>query len=210
MTFADRLRSVQQRTSSFHPSIEVNPKLTSEICGLDQAREVSNSALIKVCIGADEALSNIIGQKKTNMQRKEINSSEVKSGMKQLTDDLQRLRLARMETKDQLAEMKASLKVAEESVTKTGNQALGFVEESDHVPALRAKKNVLYQVTRVCWDRVSKHQHLVEGFVLNQFKQDVSTFKIDRRDPENTSFYRNLVWDFIGAGVHPAWKNLNL
>ena len=104
--------------------------------------------------------------------------------------------------------MKTSLKRSEEVVAKTGDQALEFADESDLIPALRAKKNVLYQVTRVCWDRVSKSQHLIEGFVLNQTKQDVSTFKIDRRDPEKASFYQNLVWDYIGAGINPAWKNV--
>ena len=63
-------------------------------------------------------------------------------------------------------------------------------------------------MTRVCWDRASKNENLIEGFVLNERKQDVSTFKIDRRDPENVSFYQNLVWDFIGAGVDPEWKKL--
>lgn len=128
--------------------------------------------------------------------------------MKHLTDDIQRLRLAKMETKDQLAEMRNALKDSEATVAKTGDHALEFADESDLVPALRAKKNVLYQVTRVCWDRVSKSQHLIEGFVLDQVKQDVSTFKIDRRDPENATFHQNLVWDFIGAGINPAWKNM--
>ena len=73
MTFAERFRSIQERTSRLrNVPQEVDPALTSAVSEIDRKREESDLNLVKTCIEADEALTNIISQKKSNMQRKEV------------------------------------------------------------------------------------------------------------------------------------------
>ena len=50
----------------------MDPALTSAVSEIDRKREESDLNLVKTCIEADEALTNIISQKKSNMQRKEV------------------------------------------------------------------------------------------------------------------------------------------
>ena len=49
---------------------------------------------------------------------------------------------------------------------------------------------------------------MLKGFIINPIKNDVSTFKVDTEGGKASQFQKQLIWDYIGAGVGKEWKQL--
>ena len=49
----------------------------------------------------------------------------------------------------------------------------------------------------------------IQGFIINERKDDVNTFTFDMADPNVTpQFVRNYLWDLISAGANPRWDKI--
>ena len=76
-------------------------------------------------------------------------------------------------------------------------------EEQDKFPLLQKKKNALYLITRTNWGKSTGDGGSSKGFVVNPAKNDLHPFRVSGEGDEAS---RNLVWEFIAAGVGAKWR----
>ncbi len=83
-------------------------------------------------------------------------------------------------------------------VTRRAKEA---VEDGKVFKNLQARKDFYYRVSRINW-QTGGSDSKARGFVVNALKNDVISFKLDKK--EHNEFY---LWDCIGSGVDAAWKS---
>ena len=112
--------------------------------------------------------------------------------------ELEKVKEVEAESIKLLEDLKALYEKRKEEAHELGAKAMDVVDKEKHFPDLQALKNLYYLITRIHWGQVSSNGNAVRGFVINAAKNDVSTFKLDRRD---SHFATSILWDYIGASV---------
>lgn len=119
--------------------------------------------------------------------------------------ELSRLRKLHQETQSQLEQLRESVAGIDREVSDLSQVALDVVQEEKRFPTLQARKNFFFICTRITWEKISRDENKIKGFVINPIKNDIVAFKLDRKEMGGR-LSNNFIWDYIGAGIGEEWN----
>ena len=124
-----------------------------------------------------------------------------------LQSELTEVKKERKESGMQLQDLKLKVVQLQELGDKMLSDAESALANEGDVARIKEVKDCYYLMTGIDWSKPLGNPNIIKGFVINDVKKDVHTFKFDRReiDPNQSC---NILWDYIGAGISQPWNEI--